>query len=183
MNCGSCEPLRQENVGHVELVVRRGVLLACDVLIHFVRRDDDMGDHIALPQRAQDQFLAHRLAIELVIHTLRGKCRGQLIERYLVSSRNVLQRAVQLFIGNRQAHMLRALHLYFLQHQAIEHLLPEHILRGQFDFLILEPLGDRIHLRIQLAFQHQAVIHDGRNPVEKLAVNADVAGLGRDCGR
>ena len=69
------------------------------------------------------------------------------------------------------------LRLNFLQDQPIEHLLLEHALRGQFDFLFLQPLGDGIHLGVQFAFQHQPVIDDGGNAVEHFAVHADVAGL------
>ncbi len=76
--------------------------------------------------------------------------------------------------------MLRALHLNFLQHQAIEHLLLQHALRGQLDFLFLQPLLDRGHLLVQLALENQAVIDDGRDSVEQFAVNADVAGLRKD---
>jgi hypothetical protein len=115
-----------------------------------------------------------------MIWAITSRCRSQLVERDLVAGRNVLQRAVQLFVGNRQADVLGALHLNFLQHQTIEHLLLQHALRGQLDFLILQPLGDRIHLGVELAFQDQTIVHNGRDPVEKLAVNAEVAGLRRD---
>ena len=53
----------------------------------------------------------------------------------------------------------------------------QHALRGQFDLLFLQPPGHRLHLRVQLALQHQAVVHDGRNAVEQFAVHADVPRL------
>ncbi len=75
------------------------------------------------------------------------------------------------------------LRLNFLHDQTIEHLLLEHALRGQFDFLFLQPLGDRVHLGVQLAFQHQAVVHDGGDAVEHFTVHADIPGLCMGHGR
>ncbi len=136
-----------------------------------------MGDHVALTQGAQGQFLAHGLAVLLVIDALGRERRRQLVEGNLVVRGDFLQRAVQLFVGHREANALGVLRLDLLQYQPIEHLLLEHALRGQFDLLFLQPFGDRVHLRIELAFQHQAVVDDGRNAVEQLAVDADIAGL------
>ena len=168
---------RQQNVRYVEFVVGGGGLLARQKLLEFMRRDIDVGDDVALAQGAQGQFLAHGLAILLVVDALGRERRRQLIEGDFVAARDLLQRAVQLLVRDGQADPLGMLGLNFLQNQSIEHLLFEHALRGQFDLLFLQPLGDRVHLRVQFAFQHQAVIDDGRNAVEHFAVHADIAGL------
>jgi hypothetical protein len=173
---GGCRQ-RQQDVRHVEFIVRRCVLLARKVLFKLMRGNVDMGDDIALPQGAQGQLLAHRFAIYLVIDTLRRQGRRQLIERDFISRGNLLQRAVQLFVGHGQADVLRALHFNFLQDQTIYHLLLEHTLRVQFDPLLLQALLHRRHLNVEFALQDQPVVDDGRNPVEHFAVSADVAGL------
>ena len=123
------------------------------------------------------------LAILLVVDALSRERRRQLVEGNLVAAGDLLQRAVQLLVGDRQADPLGVLRLNFLQYQPIEHLLLEHALRGQLDLLFLQPLGDRIHLRVQFALQHQAVVDDGGNAVEQFAVHADVAGLRQGDGR
>ena len=64
-------------------------------------------------KRAQGQFLAHRFAILLVIDSLRRQRRRQLIEGDLVARGDFLQGAIQLLIGNRQAHVLGALQFEF----------------------------------------------------------------------
>jgi len=79
------------------------------------------------------------------------------------------------------ADALGALRLDFLQYQTIQHLLPQDALRGQFHFLILEPLADGVHLHVQLALQHQSVVDDRGNAIEQFAVHADVARLRKAC--
>ncbi len=93
----------------VELVVRRGRLLAGEILLELVRRDVDVGDHVALSQGAQRELLAHALAILLVIDALGGERGRQLVERYLVALGDLLQRAIELLIRNGQADVLGAL--------------------------------------------------------------------------
>jgi hypothetical protein len=152
-------------------------LLAREILFELMRGDIDVGNDIALPQGAQGQLFAHRFAIYFVVHALCGECRRQLIERDFVSRRDLLQRTIQLFIRNREADVLRALQLNFLQHQTIEYLLLQHALRGQLDALLLQALLYRRHLNIEFALQDQSVVDDGSNAVEHFSVNADVAGL------
>ena len=154
-----------------------------EILLKFARRDVDMSDDVALAQRAQGQFLAHGFAVQLVIDALSGEGGGQLVERDLIALRNILQRAVQLLIRDGEADALGALHLNFLQNQAVEHLLPQHALRRHFDLLLLQPLGHGIHLSVQIAFQHQTLVDDGRNAVQEFAVRADVPGLREGRGR
>ena len=60
-------------------------LLAREELLELVRRHVDVGDHVALPQGAQGEFLAHALAVLLVVDALRGERRGQLVERDFVA--------------------------------------------------------------------------------------------------
>jgi len=68
---------------------------------------------------------------------------------------NLLQRTVQLFIGNREARRARALQLNFLHHQTIEHLLLQHALRGQIDPLLPAGASARRDLNVELALQDQ----------------------------
>ena len=75
--------------------------------------------------------------------------------------------------------MFRPLTLDLLEDEALEHLLAQHALRGQLHFLFLEALGDRVHLLVELALEHEAVVHDGRDAVEQLAMSADVPCLRR----
>src|SRR6202789_3082214 len=133
-------------------------LLAREKLIELVRADIDVRDHVALPQGGQGQFLAHALTVLLVVHALRGERRRQLVEGDFIAARDLLQRAVQLLVGYRQADSLGLLRLNFLHDQPIENLLFEHALRGQFDFLLLQTLDDPIDLSVQLAFHTQAVV-------------------------
>ena len=167
----------QQNVRHVELVIGRGGLLALEILLELVRRHVDVGDDVALSQGGQRQLLAHGLAVLLVIDPLGREGGRQLIERDLIALGDLLKRAVQLFVRDGQADPLGALRLDLLQDQAVEHLLAQHALGGQLDLLFLKPLRDRIHLRVELALQDQAVVHDGRNAVQQFAVHADVPGL------
>jgi hypothetical protein len=153
-------------VRDIELVVRRCVVLPRQVLVQFARRDVDMGDDVALPQGAQHHFFAHGFAVLLVVDALCFERRGQLVEGNLVARGDFLQCAVELFVRNRQAHFGGTLRLDFLQHQALQHLLLEHALRGQFDLLLFEALGDRVELRIQIALQHHAIVDDRRDPIE-----------------
>ena len=173
---------RQKDVRDVELIVRRRRLLAREILIELVRRDVDVGDHVALPQGAQGELLAHALAILLVIDALGGERGRQLVERDLVALGDLLQGAVELLVRDGQADVLGPLRLDLLQDQPLEHLLAQHALRGKLHFLFLQPLGHRIHLLVELALEHQAFVHDGRDAVEQLAVGADIPGLCRRAG-
>ena len=71
-----------------------------------------------------------------------------------------------------------ALHLQFLQHQAVEHLLAQHVLRRQVEVLRAQALGDDEHLLVELARQHHALIDGGGDAVEQHARAAGLAGLG-----
>ena len=51
----------------------------------------------------------------------------------LVLLGDVAQRVVQRLVGHLDAGAIGALHLQFLQHQAVEHLLAQHVLRRQLD--------------------------------------------------
>ena len=168
---------RQQDMRHVEFVVGRRILLPLQVLVQFMRRHGDVSDDVSLPKRAQGQLFAHGLAILLVVHALGFERRGQLIERDLVALGDFLQRTIQLFVGNGEPHPLGSLRLNFLQNQSIEHLLPKDALGRQLDFLFLQAFGHRIHLRVQLALQDQAVVDHGGDAVEHFAVDADIARL------
>jgi hypothetical protein len=53
------------------------------------------------------------------------------------------------------------------QHEALEHLLPQDVRRRQLLPLLLNAVGDRAHLLLELATQHDAVVDDGRDAVEQ----------------
>ena len=61
---------RQQNVRHVEFIVGGRGLLAREKLLELMRADVDVRNHVALTQGAQGQFLAHALAILLVVDAL-----------------------------------------------------------------------------------------------------------------
>ena len=168
---------RQQNMRDIELIVRRGRLLAREILLELVRRDVDVRDHVALPQGAQGQFLAHALAVLLVVDSLRRERRRQLIEGNLValaiSCRAPFNCSSEMV---RPTCLARCAWISCRISRSSTCCL-QHALRGQLDLLFLQPLGHRVHLRVQLALQHQAVVDDGRNAVEQLAVDADIAGL------
>ncbi len=58
----------------------------------------------------------------------------------------------------------------------------QHAFRRELDFLLLQPLAHRLHLLVELALQDQAVVDDGRDSIEQLAVGADIPGLRRCTG-
>jgi hypothetical protein len=64
-----------------------------------------------------------------------------------------------------------------LQHQALEHLLAQHVLRRQLDVLLLQALRDQHQLLVELALQHHAIVHGGRDTIEQLAARAQIARL------
>jgi len=43
--------------------------------------------------------------------------------------------------------------------------------------LLLEPVRDHAHLLIEVAAQHDAVVDDGRDPVEQHALRAELGAL------
>ena len=173
---------RYQDMRNVELFVRRRAVLALQILLDLARRDDDMRYHVALAQCLQRQFLAHRFAVLLVVDPL-GRERGrQLVERNLVARRDVLQRAVQLFVRNGKADPLRPLFLDFLKYQPVQHLFLQNAVRRQRDLLILEALGHGIHLRVELALQDDAVVDHGGDAVEQDAARADIPCLCLRCG-
>jgi len=167
----------QQDVRDVEFIVGGGALLAREILFQLVRAHVDVGDHVALAQRAQHHFLAHLFAIGLVVDALGLQRGGQLVEGNLVARGNLLQRAVQLFVGYREAHTLGALHLDLRQDQPLEHLLSEHAGGWHLHLLFLQALGHRVDLRVELALEDQAVVDHRRDAIQQFAVHAEIARL------
>src|SRR2546430_9926716 len=52
--------------------------------------------------------------------------------------------------------------------RSLEHLLAQDVLRRQLELLLAQPPTHGLHLCIQLAVEHDAVIDDGRHAVEQL---------------
>ena len=169
---------RQQDVRNIELVVCGGVLLAGEILVELARRDVDVRDHVALTQHVQGHFLAHRFAVLLVVDALSFQGRGQLVERNLVVRGDLLQRAVQLLVRNRQSDLGRALRLDLRQHEPLQNLLFQNAGARQLDFLFFKALRHRFELRVQLALQHDAVVYDRGDAIQQRAMTADIAGLG-----
>ena len=139
-------------------------------------------DDVALAQDLHREFLAQAVAIAGVVDALRGERRRQIGERDLVLLGDVAQRVVQRFVGHLDAGAFGALHLQFLQHQAVEHLLAQDVLRRQLELLRAQALGDDEHLLVELARQHDAFVDGGGDAVEQHAGAASLAGLGEGGG-
>ena len=134
--------------------------------------------HVALAQQRERELLAHGVAIGGVVDALRRERFGQLRQRDLVALGDFRQRVVQRLVGHLDAGALGALHLQLLQDQALEHLLAQHVLRRQLELLLPQALGDRGDLLVELAGEHDAVVHDGGDPVEQHAAGGQLARLG-----
>ena len=169
------ELLRRGGLRHGDQDVRDVVFADCSgaffcllqVLVDLARRDGDALDHVALAQQRERELLAHGVAIAGVVDALRGQRLRQLRQRDVVALGDFLERAVQRLVGNLEAGAVRALHLDFLQHQPLEHLLAQHVLRRQLELLLAQALGDHGDLLVELALEHDAVVDHGGDAVEQ----------------
>ena len=87
------------------------------------------------------------------------------------------ERRVHLFIGDLHAGVRGALHLDLLQHQALEHLLAQHVLRRQLELLLAQSLAHRGDLGVQVAVEHDPVVDDRDHPIQQLPLGGQFAGL------
>ena len=136
-----------------------------------------MLQHIPLAQQRQRDFLAQVIAVGGVVFALLGEGVGQLRERQAVALRHVHERCVHGLVRHLDAGAIGALHLDFLQYQALEHLLAQDVLRRQLELLLAQPPTHGLHLRVELAVEHDAVIDDGRHAVEQFTLGGQLAGL------
>ena len=137
-----------------------------------------MLQHVALAQQLQGDLAADLVAVGGVVDALLGERIGQLGEREAVALGDVLQRRVHLFVGHLDARLVGPLHLQLLQHEPLEHLLAQHVLRRQLELLLVQPLAHRRHLRVEVAVEHHAVVHDGDDAVEHVPLGGQFARLG-----
>ena len=82
-----------------------------------------------------------------------------------------------MLVGYLDAGAVGALHLDLLQHQPLEHLLAQHVLRRELELLLAQPLADHMDLGVELALEHHAVVDDRRYAVEQLAAGCELARL------
>src|SRR2546430_1299775 len=61
--------------------------------------------------------------------------------------------------------------------RSLEHLLAKDVLRRQLELLLAQPPTHGLHLRVELAVEHDAVIDDGRHAVEQFTLGGQLAGL------
>ncbi len=164
---------------HVVLVrLRRHFLLPLEELVDFARAHVDAPDDVALAQDLHRQLFAQAFAIGGVVDALGCEHRGQIRERNLVLLGHVAQRVVQGFVRHLDAGAIRALHLQFLQHQAVEHLLAQDVLRRQVEVLRAQALGDGEHLFVELAREDHAFVDGGGHAIEQDAGAGGFTGLG-----
>ena len=167
-----------QDVRHVVLVALGGGLgLLLEELVDLARRDADVLQHIPLAQQRERDLLAEVLTVGGVVFALLREGVGQLRERQAVALRHVLQRGVHGLVRYLDAGVIGALDLDLLQYQALEHLLAQDVLRRQFELLLAQPHADDVHLRLELAVEHDAVIHDRCHAVEQLTLGGQLAGL------
>ena len=129
-------------------VARRGLALG-DALVDLARRHVDARQHVALAQHLQRHFLADVLAVAAVVDALLLERGRQVAELDVVALGDLGQRLVEHFVGDLDAEAVGALHLHFLQHEALEHLLAQHVARRQLLPALLDALRDDLRLRVE----------------------------------
>src|SRR5579863_2834246 len=133
-------------------------------------RQRDVLQHIALAQQRQGDLLAHLVAVRGVVDALLGKRLRQLRQRQVIALGDVQQRRVEGLVRDLHPRAGGMLQLDFLQHEALEYLLAQDVLRRQFELLRAQPRGDGFDLRVELTVEHHAVVDDRRDPVEQFAL-------------
>ena len=187
---GFVELLRRGRLGHgdqdvrdVVLVrLRRHLFLPLEELVDLARAHVDSPDHVALAQDLHREFFAQAIAIGGVVDALCCERRRQIRERDLVLLGHIAQCVVQGFIRHLDAGAIRALHLQFLQHQAVEHLLAKDVLGRQVELLRAQALGDGEHLLVELAREDHALVDGGGDAIEQHTGARGFTGLGEGGG-
>ena len=109
------------------VLVARLAFGALERLVELARRHVDARVYVALPEHREHDLAAHLLAIGRVVDALPLERDRHLLEGNVVPLGDVPQRLVQHFIGDLDAEPGGALHLDLLQHEALEHLLPDDV--------------------------------------------------------
>ena len=97
----------------------------------------------------------------------------------IVALRDVGERGVEHLVRDLDPEPVGALHLQLLQDQPFEHLLAQHIARRRLLALLLDARADHLHLLLEIALQHDAVVDDGHQAVEQHAAAAQFLGRRR----
>ena len=169
---------RQQDVRDVEFGILVGLLrLALQGLIELARRHVDAREDIALAQHRDRDFAAHVVAIRRVVHALGCERDRHLFEWQAIALCDVAQRLVQHLVRYPHTQALGALQLDFLQHEALEHLLPDHVGRRQLGLLVAQPVHDQPDLGVELALQHDALVDDRDDAIERHAARGQFARL------
>ena len=154
------------------------VLLPRHELLELARRDVDAADDVALTQQLQRHLAADLVAEIAIVDALLRERLRQIGEADVVALGDVVERAVQHFVGHLDAEAVGALHLDLLDDQPLEDLPAQHVARRQLGLLLTQALDDLVGLRIELADEHDAVVDDGGDAVEQLAAAGELARLG-----
>ena len=113
-----------------------------------------------------------------IVDALLGERLRQVGEADAVALGDVVERAVQHFVGDLDAEAVGALDLDLLDDQPLQDLPAQHVARRQLGLLLTQARGDLVGLRIELADEHDAVVDHGRDAVEQLAAAGQLARLG-----
>ena len=90
-----------------------------------------------------------------------------------------VERLVHRLVRDLDAEALGTLHLDLLHHEPLEHLLAEDVARRQLLAGLLDAVGNHPHLLVEFAAQHDAVVGDRGDAVERLAARAQFGALRR----
>jgi hypothetical protein len=169
---------RDEDVGDVVLVVRRrGFRLFLEVLIDLAGRNAYALQDVALAEQAEGELFTHVLAVGGVVDALLLQSFGQLRQGMPLRCATSVQGRVQGLVRDLQAGLGGTLGLDFLQDQALQHLLAQHVLGRQLELLRPQALAHDGNLVVELAVQHHAVVDHGGDAIEELAFGGELAGL------
>ena len=118
-----------------------------------------------------------------VVQALAAQHGRHLLEWQAIALCDVAQRFIQHLVRHPHAEALGALVLDLLQHEALEHLLPEHIGRRHLGVLVAQAAHDQVDLAVELALQHDALVDDCDHAIERHATRGQLERLRMDGAR
>ncbi len=138
--------------------------------VHFALADVDAALREALAQALHGDLVAHRVAEVVERHAVGGELLAQAVHVSAVLLGDAADGAVQFVVADADAGAVGARHLQLDQHQALEHLALQHVVRRQLRFAagIL-----RLHVAngtIQFALQHDILVDDRSDAVQRLGL-------------
>ena len=174
----------------VAAVVNEGVVLQSeldDQIESITQRLKQAGQELP-PQSVLRQQVLERLVLQEIQmqRAAKGGIRindEQLNQALADVAGDIGERLVELLVVDADAALGGALHLDFLQHESLEHLLAQYRLRRQFLARLLQALRDRLDLIVQFALQHHAFVDHGGDAIEHRAFVGERAGLRLQTGR